>query len=92
GKHIVAAMLLNLIISTYASKPSDVIAGYATIVPETAAPLLGLEARVIIKQWVPENESRIPVAPVKDKEVAYAAQIARHLYNHAKWSKKTEWA
>ncbi|KAL8750650.1 MAG: hypothetical protein Q9184_006351 [Pyrenodesmia sp. 2 TL-2023] len=86
-----AILLLDLVISTYATRPPDGIAGYATTGPESSIPLPSLDTRVIVKQLLPSNRTRIPVAPMRNKEVAYAAQIVRYLYNLEGLAKR-EWA
>lgn len=70
-------ILLDLTIATYATRPSDGIAGYGTIGPESSTLLKGIEERVVVKQWVNPsmNRSRIPVAPVRNRDVAYAAEM-----------------
>lgn len=39
--------------------------------------LKGIEERVVVKQWVKPsvNGSRIPAAPVRNRDVAYAAEM-----------------
>ncbi|KAL8924700.1 MAG: hypothetical protein Q9208_003890 [Pyrenodesmia sp. 3 TL-2023] len=86
-----AILLLDRVISTYATKPPDGIADYATFGPESSVPLPSLDTRVIVKQLVPDDGTRIPVAPVRNGEVAYAAQIVRYLYN-LEGLLKREWA
>ncbi len=70
-------ILLDLTIATYATRPSDGIAGYGTIGPESSPLLKGIEERVVVKQWVKPsvNGSRIPAAPVRNRDVAYAAEM-----------------
>ncbi|KAI4222201.1 MAG: hypothetical protein L6R36_006319 [Xanthoria steineri] len=76
-------ILLDLTIATYATRPSDGIAGYGTIGPESNPLLKGIEERVVVKQWVKPsvNGSRIPAAPVRNRDVAYAAEMIKRLYN-----------
>ncbi|KAL8974272.1 MAG: hypothetical protein Q9197_001499 [Variospora fuerteventurae] len=90
-----AVLLLNLVISTYASRPSNGIAGYGTIGPESSpSTLSGLDTRVIVKQWIntagPDNATKIPSAPMRNKEIAAAAQIARWLYQMDWFGKREE--
>ena len=70
-------ILLDLTIATYATRPSDGIAGYGTIGPESSPLLKGIEERVVVKQWVKPsvNGSRILAAPVRNRDVAYAAEM-----------------
>lgn len=71
------SLLFDLMIAKYASRPSDEVAGYGTIGPETSPSLATLETRVTVKQWEPgENKTRfwMPSAGMKNKEIAYAAQ------------------
>ncbi|KAI4108612.1 MAG: hypothetical protein LQ339_002128 [Xanthoria mediterranea] len=76
-------ILLDLTIATYATRPSDGIAGYGTIGPESSTLLKGIEERVVVKQWVNPsmNRSRIPVAPVRNRDVAYAAEMIKNRYS-----------
>ncbi|KAI4113873.1 MAG: hypothetical protein LQ345_005243 [Seirophora villosa] len=87
-----AVLLLNLAISTYATRPSDSVAGYGTLGPESNARLASEDTRLIVKQWVLTNASRggVPAAPMRNKEIAYAAQIARWLYQMP-WFPKREY-
>ncbi|KAI4235523.1 MAG: hypothetical protein LQ349_003103, partial [Xanthoria aureola] len=75
-------ILLDITIVTYATRPSDGIAGYGTIGPESNRLLEGIEERVVVKQWVnPRGDgSRVPVAPVRNRDVAYAAQMIKDRY------------
>ncbi|KAL8976651.1 MAG: hypothetical protein Q9177_006807, partial [Variospora cf. flavescens] len=89
-----AVLLLNLVIRTYASRPLDGLADYGTIGPEFSPPeLSGRDTRVIVKQWVDtagaDNATKIPSAPMRNKDIALAAQIARWLYQ-MDWFRKRE--
>ncbi|KAL9599520.1 MAG: hypothetical protein Q9219_003764 [cf. Caloplaca sp. 3 TL-2023] len=75
-----AVLLLNLVISDYATRPSDGTAHYGSIGPESSAPLAGVETRAVIKQWVYSNISRFDAAPMLNKDIAYGAQMIRYLY------------
>ncbi|KAL8854769.1 MAG: hypothetical protein Q9221_000552 [Calogaya cf. arnoldii] len=79
-------LLLDLTIAKYATRPSDELAEYGTIGPETFPTLKHLDTRVTVKQWEPgKNKKRfwIPAAPSRNKEIAYAAQMAKNHYNYA---------
>ena len=71
-------LLLDLTIAKYATRPSEDIAEYGSIGPESSPHLAHQDTRVTIKQWEPgTNKSRywVPAAPVQNKEFAYAAQL-----------------
>ena len=69
-------LLLDILIARYATRPSDDIAGfYDTVGPESSPALSKLETRVTVKQWVPTNLSRIATAPMRNQDIAYAAQL-----------------
>ncbi|KAL8813474.1 MAG: hypothetical protein Q9223_007024, partial [Gallowayella weberi] len=69
-------LLLGIVNATYAERPGDEIAGYGTVGPESSPSLRGIDTRVVVKQWTRTNGSlRVPVVPVRNKEIAYAAQM-----------------
>ncbi|KAL8680551.1 MAG: hypothetical protein Q9186_003242 [Xanthomendoza sp. 1 TL-2023] len=69
-------LLLDLVIAAYATRPSDEMASYGTIGPESSPALRGMDTRVVVKQWMRSNGSlRLPAVPVRNKEIAYAAQM-----------------
>ena len=69
-------LLLDILIARYATRPSDdTAAEYGTVGPESSPALSKLETRVIVKQWVPTNWTRIPTAPMRNQDIAYAAQL-----------------
>ena len=68
-------LLLDIVIARYATRPSDDIAGYGTVGPESSPALSKLETRVTVKQWVPTNWTRSPAAPMRNQDIAYAAQM-----------------
>ncbi|KAL8690847.1 MAG: hypothetical protein Q9218_003796 [Villophora microphyllina] len=88
---VTTTLLLNLLISTYATRPSEGVATYSTIGPETSPLLSGLTARVVVKQWIASAKYPIPAGPLRNKEIAYAAQLVQSLYTDFGVPKK-EWA
>lgn len=68
-------LLLDILIARYATRPSDDIASYGTVGPESSPALSKLETRVTVKQWVPTNWTRTPTAPMRNQDIAYAAQM-----------------
>ncbi|KAI4236038.1 MAG: hypothetical protein L6R40_006284 [Gallowayella cf. fulva] len=70
------SLLLDIVIATYAIRPGDEIAGYGTVGPESYPALKDFDTRVVVKQWVRTPRGlRVPAVPVKNKEIAYAAQM-----------------
>ena len=68
-------ILLDILTARYAIRPSDDIAGYDTVGPESSPTISKLETRVTVKQWVPTNWTRAPAAPMRNQDVAFAAQM-----------------
>ncbi|KAI4245258.1 MAG: hypothetical protein L6R40_002615 [Gallowayella cf. fulva] len=69
-------LLLDLVIARYATRPSEEATGYGTVGPETAPPLRDLDTRVVVKPYFESlGTPGKALAPLRNKEVAYAAQM-----------------
>lgn len=82
-------LLLDLVIARYATRPSEEATGYGTVGPETAPPLRDLDTRVVVKPYFESlGTPGKALAPLRNKEVAYAAQMVRWLYSFESRPKK----
>ncbi|KAL8656357.1 MAG: hypothetical protein Q9226_002692 [Calogaya cf. arnoldii] len=87
-------LLLDLTIAKYATRPSDELAEYGTIGPETFPTLKHLDTRVTVKQWEPGKDKTrfwIPAAPSRNKEIAYAAQMLKTVYERRPNKTEAAW-
>ena len=74
-------ILFDDFIGIYSSRPPEDIANYNSKGPESSTAFTEFDTRLIVKQWVPPSGSVIPAGPMRNKEIATAAEMAKQLYS-----------